>query len=492
MVYLSGETSLGYKGCSYYHDKPIHSQICGMSEVLPVCARVIRVVSCQVKLPLLLLLTAFICTACVPSTDETKVVGRPPVVDLDQFDDEVRTFLEAKQEAVEAQPSSALAHGELAMAFEMNGLLDASLVAYSQAATLEPSAPEWPYYQGLVLASMGDYESAIRALKRSIEVDSNDHLGSYYWLGVMQLELNQLREAEQSFKKAEALGSIHAAKLGRAQVKMREGEFQDAHQLLLDLAEQGNHLQLELLLNRTKKHLGLSDEDHVSSATESLDLNDWIGERSQHKQQFEASLSAVLARVRTLLQLPETEAQAHELISRYHTKYPNNERVVTMQLQSLTLQGKVEQYNTLLQSAYERWPTNLTFVAGMAELATRTLPSAEAIRLLTEWIALDETTVPGRVLLAVTQMEGGQAEKARDLLTNALPFDEAGLAHLTLGYVLLELNQPTLSSCYFEVARTLNSEHAPEVIDRLKNLEQAGIKHKTPEVTVSGDFFCNY
>ena len=411
-------------------------------------------------------------------------------VNLQTVDAKVEGFLKSKQKAVREHPKSATAVGELAISYEMNGFLESALLGYQLAAKLDPSDPIWPYYEGLVLASMGEYESAIRALNESIEMDAVDYRGSYYWLGVMHLELNELDQSQVNFRKAKKLGAERSAALGLAQIDLRRGNIQDANERLINLAKQGRHPKVELLLNRVSKQLGSTGVVH-SSADGELTLDDWLGERAARKRQFEASISAALAHYRVLLSYEGTHLLAFKLIDDLHARNPNNERLVSARLHSLVLRGEIQEHRSLLESAYRRWPENIEYVSEMANLAIGEQRQTDAMNLFKEWISLDGETVEGHVGLALTYLDLQRFEDAQATLEEVLATDDEGYSHLSMGYVMSGSGQFKLATCYFQLAKTINHAHSTVADEMLAMYRGQEIQMLAPTLTDSGKLVCD-
>jgi tetratricopeptide (TPR) repeat protein len=103
-----------------------------------------------------------------------------------------------------------------------SGLVSDAIRDLEQAARVDPTNDRAHFYQGIILNELGrgngdpdHFESAARALKKSIEVNSQD-AESHYQLGVAQVELRYFKKAIEAFKLAIGLKESH----GEAQFRM--------------------------------------------------------------------------------------------------------------------------------------------------------------------------------------------------------------------------------------------------------------------------------
>ncbi|MCP3962175.1 MAG: tetratricopeptide repeat protein [bacterium] len=130
-----------------------------------------------------------------------------PEPDLSAMDDAVRQRIESIQAAVadlstaETDPARlSQAIGELGQHYLANELMDASAVAFRNAAILRPEDFRWPYLLGVVQQSRGELEDAAGTFPRVLELRPDD-LATVVRLGDVLLELGRLDEAEARYRR---------------------------------------------------------------------------------------------------------------------------------------------------------------------------------------------------------------------------------------------------------------------------------------------------
>ena len=152
-------------------------------------------------------LTIFIAALCLAGcSDElgtsTRIsIEEVPSVSLEGGDAEVSRTIAELYKVVKNDPSNSRKLGDLAMAYEMQGYLDAALGTYRLAETVDGTNAIWPYYQALIHASFGDLRQSIEYMDRSLGLQS-DHAPAWLWYGMWLLESNQLEEARHAFETA--------------------------------------------------------------------------------------------------------------------------------------------------------------------------------------------------------------------------------------------------------------------------------------------------
>jgi len=119
----------------------------------------------------------------------------------------------ALQEAVQADPTHALAHYNLAKLYRKQGKLADAEKAYEQAIASNPSEPNWKhhYEKGLVQSQQGSegevstaekesqYQKAIASFQEAIKHNPNAYKAQYQ-MGVLLEKLDQPEQADQAFR----------------------------------------------------------------------------------------------------------------------------------------------------------------------------------------------------------------------------------------------------------------------------------------------------
>lgn len=122
-----------------------------------------------------------------------------PVVNIDGFDPEIADAIERARLAVEKDPRSKKAWGQLAMVLHAHGFEDQAVICYAATGLLDPKNYLWPYLQGVVLwkAPAGPAK-AVRCFEHAVRIVPSEPLPRL-WLAEMLLELDRQDEAAKEF-----------------------------------------------------------------------------------------------------------------------------------------------------------------------------------------------------------------------------------------------------------------------------------------------------
>lgn len=388
-------------------------------------------------------------------------------VDLTDVDPEVSEFLSRKQLAVQDSPESSSAIGELAMAYEMNGFADSALIGYQQAADLSPTNFKWHYFESLVLASFGDYESALTALEHALSIDA-EYAPGWIWKGRWHLELDELREATSAFQNAVDADAHAAAIVGLAQVALREEKAELALTHLENVNRLHSHPQIDHLIRNAQTRLGRTVDVPRSRHTKTPGLIGFPDPFSAEKRTYEVSISAELTRFRNLLSTTDGQRSAFALIDSLFEKRPNNKRVVIAKVHRLRLAGDVTNLRLLIERAYATWPSEINFILGLAELELASKNGDEALRLIDEALTLEPNNVWGLFQQGLALAQNGDFSGALRSLHEALRVDETAEIHYYLGHAHAELANFSIASCHMKRAVDL----APGFTQAIKQLER--------------------
>ena len=403
-------------------------------------------------------------------------------VELSGVDPEVYEFLIRKQRAVQDLPDSSSAIGELAMAYEMNGFADSALVGYRQAAALAPTNAKWPYFESLVLASFGDYEVAIEALDRALALDAT-YAAGWIWKGRLHLELNELSEATNAFQQALEMETQTAAIVGLAQVALRKHRAEYALELLQSLDQFPIHPHVEQLVRIAKTRLGKSDDLKSPRSTAIPGQVGFPDPLSLEKRSYEVSLSAELTRFRNLLTQPEGQRAAFNLIDTLFEEYPDNKRVVIAKAHQLRLEGDVANLRTLIEQAHSKWPTEINFILGLAELEIDVQNSARALQLIDQALQLEPKNVWGLLQKGIALAQSGDFNQALDALQHALKIDETAEIHYYIGRAFAELADFSNAWCHMQRAVELAPE-LTQAVEQLRRLDDIALPNARDEINI--------
>ena len=200
----------------------------------------------------LIAVTLLLCTACTRVED-------PIIAGIDSSDRDLVDYLEEVQQSALAMESSALARGRLAMAYDINGLLDEALATYQQAEALDPSEFRWPYFRAHVIAEIGDHEHALQVLERAAAIDRNY---SPVWLfqGSWLLKTERPDDALIAFQRATDLEPGPSPNFGRAQALIAAGKYGQAIKILEPLSKTTLHPQVYRTLGEALRSVGRTEE----------------------------------------------------------------------------------------------------------------------------------------------------------------------------------------------------------------------------------------
>lgn len=393
------------------------------------------------------------------------------VLELTHVDPEVRAFLSRKQQAMRDSPDSSEAIGELAMAYEMNGFADAALDGYRRAMSLSSTNIRWPYFEGLVLASFGEYENALAALDRALTIDAT-YAPGWIWKGRWHLELNQLNAASDSFLRARDLGIEAAAIVGLAHVAFREDKAETALNLLQTLDQDDLHPEINRLVAKARTRLGMTGEATSLPQTQMSGQIGFPDPLSAEKRAYEVSISATLTRFRELLAQPGDQSSAFELVNSLYDKHPDNKRVVIAKAHGLRLAGEFTYLRTFLEQAHTTWPEEINFTLGLAELEIDSQNSTEALRLINEALALEPNNTWGLLQKGIALAQQGRFAETVSSLISVLKTDETAEVHYYLGHAYAELADFSNARCHMNRAVELapNFEQASTQLEQLNNV----------------------
>ena len=211
--------------------------------------------------PAALLLALAASTGC----DTETVVGPPPIPDFGDADEDLTSTIDDLLTSVRAVPTSGELRGRLAMAYDINGFIDAAVVTYEQAERLDPEEFSWPYFRSLRLGDRADYENALAVLDRAISIDDG-YVPTWLWRGTWLLELERYEEATAAYQRAQDIGAGSPAIVGQAQTLLRQGRHEDAIALLEPLNERLPHPYIHLLLGQSYRALGRIDDARIAMA----------------------------------------------------------------------------------------------------------------------------------------------------------------------------------------------------------------------------------
>ena len=399
--------------------------------------------------------------------DTGSVVGPPPVPDFGAADQDLTSTLGDLLAGVRAAPASGELRGRLAMAYDINGFIDAAVVTYEQAEQLDPEEFSWPYFRSLRLGAQADYERALAVLDRAISIDDS-YIPTWLWRGTWLLALDRYEEATAAYRHARDLGAGSPAIVGSAQTLLRQGRHEDAIALLEPLNKKLPHPYVHLLLGRAYRTLGRTDDARIAMArgrqAESMRWMDprWnkrnayiagFGERLVHAQNLinagmardalriieplkamrddDPHLTSTLAWAHTNLNLLN---QAEEIVKNGLEQHPDNPRFHLHLATIAEKRGDQEAHQRHLERTRELDPNNAAVHERLGLLATRQQRLDDAIAHLTDAFRLGAQN-PVKVLHTIGLIQGARERwaDAIEQFQRAVAIDES----FTIGFIYL-------------------------------------------------------
>jgi tetratricopeptide (TPR) repeat protein len=121
-----------------------------------------------------------------------------PQVRVEELHPLVREAIENASDAIEQQPDSAEAWGNLGMVLVAHDFPESALTCLAEAARLDPAEFRWPYYAGYSQAAF-DYETALEQFDRALELRS-DYSPLRLRMVQILIQLGEFERCEQILK----------------------------------------------------------------------------------------------------------------------------------------------------------------------------------------------------------------------------------------------------------------------------------------------------
>ena len=317
------------------------------------------------SLPLTVTLSCSLDTQTDPGEETTVPSAAPIEVPLDESVPEVTVLVKGLLAKARAESKSGLPRGELGMAYEVNGFPDAAFASYRQAELLDPDEARWPYYQALMLAGLGQQQKALQALDRAIDIDAT-HASAWMWRGTWSLDVGLVDEADEAFKKAEALGLAAVAKASQARVRLHQHRPDEAVALLEPLSREAQYPSVFQLLGRAYRETGRLDDARVALARgKSAQRLTWQDDWQDSKRTYEVGFQARVRHAQRLLKLNRT-GEAKQSLRSLLEERPDNEVVINTLASAYVKNGELQKAFWTLEKALERPPVHYTIHLNIA------------------------------------------------------------------------------------------------------------------------------
>jgi tetratricopeptide (TPR) repeat protein len=162
----------------------------------------------------------------------------PPPVEVDTrgIDPEAAELIHELRRAAADDPGRADRRAELGYALEANGLPRAAIRTYLQVERLAPDDPRWSYLAAVVSAQLGELDTAIDAVDRSLAIDPG-YVAAHLYRGAWLLDLGKADRAGAAYERALRLEPDNRAALyGQARVHLQRDDGAQALAILERLA----------------------------------------------------------------------------------------------------------------------------------------------------------------------------------------------------------------------------------------------------------------
>jgi tetratricopeptide (TPR) repeat protein len=214
--------------------------------------------------------------ACAPAMEV-------PLASMDGVDPDVVRAVQEARAAVEANPTSGTAWGDLGDRYAAHHFLPEAVRCYARAEELEPESDFWAYRLGWITFMNGSPADAVAPLERALA-----RVGAFYGpaheaYGQVLLRLGRLDEAAEQFALASRLDPAGPqSETGLGQIAFQRGNLEVARgHLEAAIARDPGHGEAHIVLARVLHAMGRVEEarEHAErsrSLPQFSDRNDWL------------------------------------------------------------------------------------------------------------------------------------------------------------------------------------------------------------------------
>jgi tetratricopeptide (TPR) repeat protein len=332
--------------------------------------------------------------------------GPAPVeVDLSGTNADATALIRDLRRAAAEAPGDPDKRGALGFALEANGFPRAAIRTYLQSEVLAPHDPRWSYLVAVLSAQLGELETALAAVDRSLVTDAG-YLPAHLYRGAWLLDLGRIDEAKEVYERATRMQpDSRQAWYGLARAHLRRDESAPALEILGRLAREGGQdPYLQQLLGQAYRKSGDLDRARQALA---------LGRGGKP---------------------PAWPDPRRERLADYSRGYGAEFRRGDAFLQA----GLWQEAATTLEQLRERKPTDPDLLTNLA-LAYRNLGRVdESIRLLELGLEQHPDHVHLHVNLGAAYEQRGELERALQHLDRALEINpELGFVYQRKGVILL-------------------------------------------------------
>lgn len=396
--------------------------------------------------------------------DQQTTVRHPPIVELSSNDEVLLKFIDEQYQEAIANPESGLHRGRLAMAYDANGFREAAVQVYEQAHRLSPNVFLWPYLQAHLHKDLGDIESALDSVNKSLAIQA-DYAPAYISRGVWLLDagnpeeaLNSLRQAKDHVLDASQERAVDAY---RALAHFRLGDPQSARELLEPYIGDDMHPQIARQLTQVYRVFGLSDlaTKFAVRGEQSGELR-WADQKAASKLAYVKNFSGSLLLAEELIE-NKNALRAISILEELLESYPDEESVVNNLAIAYKVKGAKKEALNLLQTALVSYPNShlMHFNIGVIYEEMDDIP--KAIDHLGRAIDIKANLLPAYERKVQLLIKTDQLAEAYADIQAALSHSESNVGIYFLAGILAGLQDDwSQSTEYFERLLDLDPFHA--------------------------------
>lgn len=376
-----------------------------------------------------------------PSVD----LPRLPEPDVSQREAVTQEAIAAARKAVDAAPRDAEANGRLGMVYHAHALPEAAEVCYRRASLLKPDEFRWWYYLGVIQNERDQERQAEETISQALTLRPS-YVPALLALGSLQLERDAVDLARATYQRILEIDPRCAgAHVGLAGVDLKAKHLESAATHLEEaLAAAPEAGSVRRALVNVYRLLGKSDE--AAALIRGREPND-VRPRSADpllEQVGELATGSVAEFVRGQEALDRADVAT--AVKHLEQAVKINPGLVQARLSLATAHIAAAEYDKAEQqcrAVLDSDPTNAEAWYSLGTVYTGQGEDDQAIDAMRKSLQYQPDYVPAHTGLAALLKERGELAEALDHLRQALQMDPRDAdAHYNLGMVLRAMNRP--------------------------------------------------
>ena len=406
---------------------------------------------------------------------DAPAVGEPVEVALDQTETVVAELLGDLLARAKADPSSATARGNLAMAYDVNEFTDAAVASYAQAEALDEAEFAWPYFHALAVGQGGNLDAGVVILERALALDDG-YVPALLHYGGWLLDLGRPEEALAVYEKARDLNAGGAAIAGIAQAYLRTSRAEEAVAMLVPLARRFEHPHVYRLLGRAFNVLGKAEDSRIALArgksTQPLEWRDPIQTR---KRDYIVGLGVRLVLAEKFIG-DGAYTDAVGILEPLREQYPDDKPLLSNLAMAYARTGRIDDALAVLAHALALYPDYFAIHNVMANVYIIKEDESLARQHLETSIELNPTQSWPFEQIATMAMDAGDWDAAITAIDSALRYEMEAPERLLYQAGLIEGSRERWEEAIarFERATSYDASHTIAFIYLGRCLAEAG------------------